>query len=131
MRAAVEHQVLVDLVAHGEGVMALEQIGDEVELVAVEHLGRGIERVVEHEQLGPGRERRRQRLARQAPVGRLEADQLGHAAAPPHDRQIAVVERLEQHHLVARLDEPEQARGQRLGRARGHHHLALPVDSSP
>ena len=99
-----------------------------LELVAVEHLGRRVHRAVEHEQLGLGRERRRQRLARQAPVGRLDPDELGDATAAPHDRQIAVVERLDQHHLVAGLDEPEQARGQRLGGTRGHHDLALPVD---
>jgi hypothetical protein len=53
------------------------------------------------------------------------------AAGAPHDRQIRIVERLDQHDLVAGLDQAEQTVAQRLGRARGHQHLALPVDLEP
>ena len=60
--------------------------------------------------------------------GRPAAPSLGDAARPPHHRQVGVVQRLDQHHLVARLDQPEEAIGQRLGRAGGDQHLGLPVD---
>ena len=51
-----------------------------------------------------------------------------HAAGPAHQRQIGVVHRLEQHDLVARLDQGQQRRGERLGRAGGDHHLGCAVE---
>ena len=65
---------------------------------------------------------------RQLPARRGEAHQARDRTRPAHDRQVAVVERLEQHHLVARLDEAEEAARQHLGSAGGDHDLALPID---
>ncbi len=78
--------------------------------------------------LGPRPERRRQRRARQLPVRRHQAHEAGHGAQHPHHRQVGVVQRLDQHHLVARVEQRHQAGGDRLGGAGGHHHLAGRVD---
>ena len=42
--------------------------------------------------------------------------------------RVGVVERLERHHLVARVDESEQRRSDRLGRAGGDHDLGGGVE---
>ena len=65
------------------------------------------------------RERLGQRLLGDPPVGRSQPDEARHPAGAKHQRQIGVVERLEEQHLVARLDQRHQRRGQRLGRAGG------------
>jgi hypothetical protein len=98
---------------------------------AIEHLRAGIHRRVEQDELGALAEGCRQLLARQPPGRRLETHQLRHAAGAAHDGQIRIVERLDQHDFVARLDQAEQAVAQRLGGARGHQHFALPVDVQP
>jgi hypothetical protein len=59
---------------------------------------------------------------------RLEAHEARHAAGALHQRQIGVVERLEQHHLVARLDQRHQGAGDRLRRSRGDHDLAVGIE---
>ncbi len=89
--SAVEHQMLVNLVTHCESVVLAHQIGDEGKLVGVEHFGGGIMRRVEQDQLGFVGKRRFQRMARQFPIRRLDADQPGHAAGAAHHRQIAIV----------------------------------------
>ena len=38
---------------------------------------------------------------------RLEPDKFRDAAGATHDRQIGIIERLDQHHFVARFDQPE------------------------
>ena len=54
-------------------------------------------------------------------------DEFGYTARPQHQRQIGIIKRLEQHHLVTRCDQRHQSTGQSLGGTRGHHHLALPI----
>ncbi len=131
MRAAVEDDVLVDLVADGIGVVRLDQAGDERQLVRTEHLARRVMRGVEDEELGPGRESRLKRVFRQLPAGRLQADQTRNAAGAADERQIRIVERLDQHHLIARRDQPEAGCGEGLGGAGGDQHLGLPVEIEP
>ena len=57
-------------------------------------------------------ERLGQRRFGDPPVGRGQPHQPRHAAGAQHQRQIGVVERLDQHDLVAGLDQGEQARRQ-------------------
>ena len=64
--------------------------------------------------------------ARQLPVRRRQPHQPRHGAQQAHHRQIGVVQRLDQHDLVARVEQRHQAGGDRLGGAGGHHHLASP-----
>ena len=125
---AVKDDVLVDLVAHHVAVVAKHQIGDQRQLIGGEHLAGGVHRRVQDHQLGVLGESRGQGLGRDPPIGRLEANEAGLGAAAADDGQVGIVERLEQHRFVARLQQRQQARRQCLGGARGHHHLALPVD---
>ena len=62
------------------------------------------------------------------PVRRRHADEPRHAPCPLHQRQIAIVERLDQHDLVARLDQRVDRVGQRLGGAGRDQHLARRID---
>ena len=105
------------------GVVGDAGLGEQRQLLAIEHPRGRIVRIVEEDEAGLRRERRGQRLRGDPPAGRGQADQPRHAAGAQHQRQIGVVERLEQHDLVARRDQGEQARGDRLGRARGDDHL--------
>ena len=72
-----------------------------------------------------------ERGARQRPMRRLQPDQPPDAAQHRHHREIGVVERLDQHDLVAGVDQRHQRGGDRFGRARGHHHLCTGSMSSP
>ena len=65
------------------------------------------------------------------PVRRLQPHEARHRAQQAHHRRVGVVERLDQHHLVARVQHRHQAGGDRLGGAGGHHHLARPIDLQP
>ena len=120
--------MLVDLIADRIGVVGQAKPGDGLEFLAREHLGARVHRGVDQNQLGAPGECRLQGIERQRPVRRLEPDQPRHGAGAAHDRQIGIVERLDQNHLVAGLDEPEQGARQRFGSARGDYHLARPVD---
>ena len=96
-------------------------------LARIDH-GRRIERVVEQHRLGLVVEDAAQHLLVQPPVRRLEPQQARNAAGLADDRQIGVVDRLEHDDFVARLDHGEDRRGQRLGAARGHHHLGHRIE---
>ena len=115
--------VLIDLVAHRIGVVADQQIGDERQFRRGEHLAGRVHRRVEQDRLGLRPEGGGQLGARQLPARRLQPHQPGHRAQQAHHRQVGVVQRLDQHHLVARVEQRHQAGGDRLGGAGGHHHL--------
>ena len=59
---------------------------------------------------------------------RLDPHQFRRGTGAADHGQIAVVEGLDQHRLVARLQEGEDAGRQGLGGARGDHDLSGPVD---
>ena len=102
---AVVDEVLVDLVGHGEEVVLDAEPGDQLELVAREHLpGRVVGRVEEdHRVRGPiGR----LECGRVEPVvGRSEGDDAPLGAGHGDRRGVRVVVRLEGHDLVADLAE--------------------------
>jgi len=68
------------------------------------------------------------RLDRQPEVGRLQPHGPQRAAGHRERGGVRVVERLDQHDLVARLDEPEHGGGDGLGASGRHRDLALGVD---
>ena len=125
---AVEDDVLVDLVADQVGVVAGRQLGHDLQLLPRPHLGRRVLGVVDQHQLGASREGGAQLVGVEAPRGWVQVDEAGNAPTPADHGQVAVVERLEHDHLVARLDEAEQRGGEGLGGAGGHHRLPRPVD---
>ena len=123
MGAAVEDDMLPDLVGDGDGVVRDAGLGEQRQLLGVEHPRGRIVRIVEEDEPGLRRERLGQRLGGDPPAGRGEPHEARHPAGAQHERQIGVVERLEEHDLVARRDQGDQAGGDRLGRARGDDHL--------
>ena len=129
--AIIENDVFIDFVAHGVDIVLEAKLGDEIQFLPVEDLGTGIHRRVEQDELGFRAKCRRQLFPGETPGRRLEPHQFRHAPCPPHDGQIGIVERLDQHDLVARLDQAEQAVAQRFCRSGGDEHLALPVDIQP
>ena len=58
------------------------------------------------------------------------ADQFRHGAGALDDRQVGIVKRLDQHRLVARFQQAEERRRERLGGTGGDQHLADP-DRNP
>ncbi|MEZ6022733.1 MAG: hypothetical protein R3C16_04815 [Hyphomonadaceae bacterium] len=57
----------------------------------------------------------------------LQAHNARHAAGAPHHRQIGVVDRFEQNHFVAGLDERQQRGGDGFRGAGGDRHFTLPI----
>ena len=124
MSRAVEHDVLPHFVANRDRVVARAEIGNQRELVGADHRAGRVERRIEDDQPRPRARHSRERLGGDAPLGRFEPHEPCDAPCPLYERQIGVVERLEHHHFVARRDQREDRRGERLGRARGYDHLA-------
>jgi len=116
VRTAVEHHVLVDLVAYRHGIVIDAKSRNELEFRTIEDFGARIHRGVEEDQLGAGAEGGRQLLARQVPCRWLEPDQPRDAPCPAHDWQVGIVERFDQHDFIARLDQAEQAIAKSFGR---------------
>ena len=98
-------------------------LGERCEIVLAVDLAGWIERIVEQHETGAGRNGRLQHLFGQVPVRWLQADQARHAARALNQRQIGIIERLDQHHLVARHNQGKEGRGNGFGRPRGHGHL--------
>ena len=131
MAEAVEHHMLPDFVADGDRVMLDASAGEHFEqLATVDDAGR-IERIVEQDDARAVGKGGGEIGLVEGPARRLQRDELRHAAGAANQRQISVVHRLEQHDLVAGLDQRHQRAGDRLGRARGHHHFALGVEFEP
>ncbi len=124
----VEHDVLVNLVADRIGVVGDGQFGDQRKLLAVEDLRRRVHRVVEKDRLGLRSEGRGKGILVELPFRRRHPHQLRRRTGSPDKRQVAVVERLDQHHLVAGLDQRRHAVGERLRSAGSDEDLRLPVD---
>ena len=131
MADAVEHDVLPDLVADGDRVVVDAGAGEHLERLAAVDDGGRIERIVEQNDARAVGEGGGEIGLVEGPKRRLQRDELRHAAGALNQRQIGVVHRLEQHDLVARLDQRQQRAGDRLGRARGHHHFAFGIEFEP
>ena len=126
-----EHEVLVHLVGDDDGVVGDGHRGHQLELGTVEDATHRVVRGVEHDHAGAGAddagqvglvEAERRRAQRHVSCGRT-----GHG----DPRRIEVVERLDEHHLVAGVDHPEKAGCQRFGAARGHGDVVVRVDGDP
>jgi hypothetical protein len=115
MAETVEDEMLIDLVANRVGVVALHEFSDEAEFLRREDLADGVHRAVEQDRLGARGEGVGKFGARQIPGGRREAHEPRHAAEHPHDRQIGIVERLDQDNLIPGIDHGHEGGGQRLG----------------
>ena len=127
MAGVAEHHMFPDLIADGDDVVGDAVFRQQRQVGVVEHRPGRIVWVVEHDKAGALGERRVQRRAVETPVRRRQADQFRHAAGLADDRQVAVIDGLEDDHLVAGTDQAQERRRQRLGGAGGDDHLVLPV----
>jgi hypothetical protein len=125
-----EDQVLVDLVGHRERVVLLAERRDQVQLGRGEDLAGRVVRRVEQHQPGTRAERGAQLTLVEgvAPVrAGTQRDRPAYRPGQRDRRRVRVVVGLEADHLVARLAQPQDRGGDRLGGARGDHHLAVRV----
>ena len=123
-QAVVDH-VLVDLVGDRDHVVPLAQLGDGLELAEREDLARGVVGAVEDDRPRAGTERPRQPIGVEREVRRLQRHEDGLGAGDDRPRPVVLVERLEDDDLVAGVQDGEERRQHRLGRAAAHGHLAL------
>ena len=126
--AAVEREVLVDLVGDGDHVALAAVLRDELELLAGEDLAGRVVRRVEQDQARARRERGGERGGVDRVVGRAQRDGPALGAGERDAGRVRVVVRLERDDLVALLAQREQRGGDRLGRAGRDEHLAVGVE---
>ena len=128
-RSPVEDQMLVDLVGDDQEVGRDRDLGDRRQFGRTQHGAGRIVRRVQHQRPGARCDRTPQRVdveREAAAVGhQRHHDPLG--AGHRHHRRVGVVERLDQDHLGAGLDQTEHGRGDRLGGADGDQHLGRRV----
>ncbi len=123
---AVVHHVLVDLVGHRDAPVAHAEVADRLEFRPAQHPSRRVGRRVDDDGAGAGAEGRGQPVEVQR-AARLEGDE--HRARVGEDgvRAVVLVERLEDHHLLARVHQREQRGDHRLGGAAGDGDLAVRI----
>ncbi len=80
MGAAIEGQMLPDLVADGDDVVAHAPVGQHLQLFGAIDPGGRVQRIVEEDDPGPGRGDLFQRLGGDPPLRRLQPDETGDAA---------------------------------------------------
>ena len=124
---ALVEDVLVDLVGDRVGVVPDAQLGDPLELLAREHPAGGVAGRVDDDGAGARRERGRQAIEVEGLAGR-ERDVHRLRAAEDRVRAVVLVERLEDDHLLARIDQRQERRGHGLGGAAGDGDLGLGID---
>ena len=132
MLGAGEHQVLVHLVGDDQHVVPLSDLGDELQLGPGEHLAGRVVGRVEQDQLGACGDSCSELVTVEAvaPVAVVvgpQQDRLDHAPGERDAGLVAVVHRLEQHHLVTGVEHAEQRTCQCFGGTGGDEHLGLRV----
>jgi hypothetical protein len=120
--------VLVDRVDHEHDVPALAQLGEHRELLGPVDLARRVVGMAEEHRLDPGPERRPQLRLVERPVRLAHGHEPGHGAGQDRVGLVVLVPRLEQHNLVAGVEQRERDGDQRLGRPARHAELGLRVD---
>jgi hypothetical protein len=126
---AIEHDVLVDLVAEQHDVGAAQQVDQRPDVFGAEHRAGRVVRAVDHQHAGLRRDRRAHRV----PVGR-EGERVQrdvHCLRPGEvDRRfVAVVAGVEDDHLVAGANDGVDGIEDRLGGAAGDRDLAVDIGS--
>ena len=114
---AVVDDVLVDLVGEREQVVLQADRGDQLQLVAAEDLAGRVVGRVDDDRPRPGPDRGAQLVGVDRPVGLVERHVARHRAREDRVGPVVLVERLEDHDLVAGVDQPEHRRDHPLGGA--------------
>ena len=101
----------------------MHRFGDHRHLVAREHAAGRVVRRVDDDRLRPLRERLAQTIRIERPVGPLERHEHRRRAGENRVGTVVLVERLEDDHFVARIDQRHEHRRHRFRRAAGHRHV--------
>jgi hypothetical protein len=123
----VVRDVFVNLIGEHDHVPALAQLRDHGELFPREHLAGRVVRRVDHDAACPRVERRRELALVERPVRGRERHGARHGAREDRVGSVVLVERLEHHDLVPRVEDAEHRRDHRLGRAAGHGDVPFSV----
>ena len=123
-----EREVLVDLVGDDDRVVAGRELDHEFEDLVVEHDARGVVRRVHDDEPGAVGDRVAKFVGVGSPIGVAQRHRAVHSAGSRDERRIRVVVGLERDDLVTRVDEGEERRRERFGRAGRDEHLGCRVD---
>jgi hypothetical protein len=124
----VEHDVLVDLVGHGQQVTLDAELCNRRQLAIVQHHARGVVRRVHENQARSVGDAGRQGIDVEPELGWLERHAPQRGTRHGCGRGVGVVGGFECNDLVAHLAERHQRGGDRLGRAGRDEHLGVGVE---
>ena len=121
---ALEHQALIDLIHHDPQVMGDGQVGDRLQLFAVEHHASGIVGIGKENRPGAGSNGLGQHC-------RVEAEIVARRTGHPHQRGaggleggfVSHVHRIEGNHLVAGTEQAHRRNEQRILRTGHRNHV--------
>src|SRR5207244_1715773 len=117
-----------DLVGDREQVVLDAERGDRLELGAREDLPRRVVRAVEDDRARPRGHGPGETVGVEDEVGRLEGDEDGLGAGDDAAGPVVLVERLEDDHFVPGVQDRQERREHRLGRAAADGHVPLGID---
>src|SRR5260370_28695293 len=126
---AVENDVLVDFVSDRKSIPAHTEVADEFQFLAREHLARGIVRCIYNDRFGVGTKGTGQFFAIEAPIRRPKLYKTGRGAGENRVRTVVLIVRLEDDHLIARLDCPHHCGHHGLGRTAAYGNLLFGIDA--
>ena len=125
---AVVQDVLVDLVGEHDDAPRLTEARDHRQLLVGEHLPGRVVRRVDHDPSRALVERGRELLLVERPVRSMQRHRPGDGARDDRVGTVVLVERLEDHDLVARVEDTEHRRDHPLGRAARDRDVATGLD---
>src|SRR5260370_31318299 len=116
----VEEKVLVDLIGKDEEVVLNRNIGNSLQFVEMEDLSRTVRRRIDDHSASTRSDRLARHIQVELPLRRNERD--GNRLNPDRQERVEVVavERLEDNHLIASIEQRETRSIQRPGRSGSH-----------
>ena len=128
MAGAVIDDVLVNLVGDRKGVPAHAKFANKFQFLASENLTGRIVRSIHDDGLGARTKGARKFLAIEFPIRRMQAHKAGLGAGKNSVRAVVFVERLEDDHFVARIDDGHQGGDHGFGGTAANGDLAFRID---
>ena len=128
VRDAVVEDVLVDLVGDGNDLMLAAEIGNQVKFLARINLAGRIVRRIDDNGAGAGVESSCKLVRIEAPLVTAQRHIVRSKSRHHHVGHIAVIDRLEDDHFVARIGQSQDRGENRFGGAGGDQNLGLPID---
>ena len=128
MLASIKNHMLPHFIGEQYRIMLHTKTCQKFQILARQNNRRRVDRIVQKNEARFICKRCRQHRFVKAPIRWLQRHEFRYAARTQHQRQIGVIHRLEQNHLVTRRDQRHQRARNRLGSARGDHHLVFPIE---